>query len=230
MSMRSWITVDGEDEGVPAAPTDARDAGWVSTMRVLLEPFAPGRASVLDPFCGFGTTLIAAARLGLTGVGLEIEAARAQQARTRVAGAIGKAAHVVVGDVRASPLSASTFDLLATSVPYAPVRSVGDGVGEPLVDGNLYASTSYAEHLALLDDALAAAFATLRLGGVAVVCAENLRDDDGVLVPFAFDVARIVARNAKLISERIVCYPARAAGDALVSDRTHEHAFIAVRA
>lgn len=204
----------------------------VDHRRRRVEPLAPGRANLLDPFCGFGTTLIAAARLGLTGVGLEIEAARAQLACDR----IGGKAHVVVGDVRASPFAASTFDLIATSVPYAPVRSVGsgaDGAREPLVDGNLYASTSYAQHLTLLDDALAAAFATLRPGGVAIVCAENLRDDDGVLVPFAFDVARIVAQHAKLVGERIVCYPARAdasSADASTSDRTHEHAFIAMRA
>jgi len=51
---------------------------------------------VLDPFCGFGTTLVAAQQLGRHAIGFERDAARGQFAATRVQ----PPSRVVVDDAR----------------------------------------------------------------------------------------------------------------------------------
>lgn len=233
----SWLIVDSEDADVPPPPGDARDAGWASAMRALLAPLVAeltargskaSELTLLEPFCGYGTTLLACAQLNIRGIGVEIERARADIANERLAKASARDQRVVVGDVRtvvgSDDCPRASCDFFATSVPYAPVRQTTPSVQAStalLASGNLYTSTSYDTHLVLLAEALAAAFSALRRGGIGIVCVENLRDDASRVVPFAFDVARIVVKHADLIDERIVCYPPRESG------RNHEHAFIA---
>ena len=59
--------------------------GW--TRSCPCEIGAPAPCLVLDPFCGSGTVGVVAARLGLSFVGLELNAAYAEMARARIAGA-----------------------------------------------------------------------------------------------------------------------------------------------
>jgi len=46
--------------------------------------FAPIPATVLDPFCGAGTTLLVAARLGRRGIGIELNPKYVRMARKRI--------------------------------------------------------------------------------------------------------------------------------------------------
>lgn len=52
--------------------------------RWLLRWYGAGAKLVIDPFCGSGTTLVAAAELGMDGIGIESRAAFADEARERV--------------------------------------------------------------------------------------------------------------------------------------------------
>jgi len=56
-------------------------------MERLLRRHVPTGGTVLDPFLGSGTTLVAAAKLGLNGIGIEREAEYVTIARARVANA-----------------------------------------------------------------------------------------------------------------------------------------------
>jgi site-specific DNA-methyltransferase (adenine-specific) len=83
---------------VPADPPPDVLDGWeytgnrlhptqkpVGILRTLIESLAPADAVVLDPFCGSGSTLIAARRAGRRFIGIELEAGHHETARTRLA-------------------------------------------------------------------------------------------------------------------------------------------------
>lgn len=61
-----------------------REKGWQPTCRHADAPSVP--QTVLDPFLGSGTTLLAAKRLGRNGIGCELNADYAAQAERRIAG------------------------------------------------------------------------------------------------------------------------------------------------
>ena len=66
-------------------------AGWptqkpLALLEVLVGACCPPGGMVLDPCCGSGTTLVAAARLGRAGIGFDVSAKAVALARRRVAG------------------------------------------------------------------------------------------------------------------------------------------------
>ncbi|MGO4776342.1 DNA methyltransferase, partial [Lysobacter sp. 2RAB21] len=91
MDSRSWLLLqpDPPEHDLPADLRardrfGGRDCGWVAQMRPFVRHFSQPGQCVFDPFCGFGTTLLAAALEGRAGCGIEIDAARAELARERL--------------------------------------------------------------------------------------------------------------------------------------------------
>ena len=66
-----------------AGMTRDRQTGWQATCECLAQE--PGRCIVLDPFCGTGTTGVAAQQLGRDFVGIEISPSYCELARKRLA-------------------------------------------------------------------------------------------------------------------------------------------------
>ncbi|MBA3233719.1 MAG: site-specific DNA-methyltransferase, partial [Propionibacteriales bacterium] len=62
----------------------------------VIEEYSSVGDVVLDPFAGFGTTLVVAERLGRRAIGVELMDERAEQIRSRVTDAVS----VVRGDAR----------------------------------------------------------------------------------------------------------------------------------
>ncbi len=92
MAEPSWLLLEQEsaehrlsDELRAADPGGAVDCGWVEQMRPFLRSFSRPGATVLDPFAGLGTTLVACAVEGRQGLGIEVEAGRVALARRRLA-------------------------------------------------------------------------------------------------------------------------------------------------
>ncbi|PPU96713.1 hypothetical protein XpopCFBP1817_06170 [Xanthomonas populi] len=123
-----------------ADPLGGRDWGWVNQMRPFVLHFSVPGAQVFDPFCGFGSTLLAAALEGRTAHGMEIDTARAQLARTRLQ-RHGVEAPVVVG-MLADTAPAAAIDLCLTNV-----LSFGCHWRGEALPGQLYASADYAGYL-----------------------------------------------------------------------------------
>lgn len=92
-----------------------------SDVMRLIEFFTKPGQTVLDPFLGSGSTLVACARTGRTGVGIELINLWAEIARRRVAEEqSGLSQQVIEGDSREalSRLECESIDFIVTSPPY----------------------------------------------------------------------------------------------------------------
>ncbi|MFI0353161.1 TRM11 family SAM-dependent methyltransferase [Actinomadura sp. 9N407] len=222
---RSWRYLAAEEAGFTGAET-APDQGWVAQMRPLVTELSQPGDVVLDPFAGWGTTLVACAAEGRRGVGLEISEARVAAARRRLARCPQATPQVMVcADSRTPPLRDGTADLCLTNLPY-----FGGGMeADSSTDGQLYTRLDYAEYLSEVDRVFAALRRVVRPGGYLVVAAENLRLSSG-FVPQAWDVARLLGRHFTLGDERILCYDKKSrSSDPLMSNRAHEYLLVAQR-
>ncbi|MDG4766406.1 DNA methyltransferase [Solwaraspora sp. WMMD406] len=182
---------DGEDQEVhfPAALVEA----------ILSEYTTPGQ-TVLDPFAGFGTTLVTAEVMNRRAIGVELLPDRVDLIRSRLTGA--GTVEVINGDARKlSTLVDGPVDLCLTSPPYM------DAVDHPENPLNAYETLDgdYATYL----DEIAAVFgqvaSLLRPGGHAIVNVANMRVDDRVTT-LAWDVGRAISRHLTLRQESFLCW------------------------
>jgi tRNA (guanine10-N2)-dimethyltransferase len=103
----------------------------------------PVGGTVLDPFCGTGGVLLEASRIGLRGVGADVEATMVRGARGSLQALRGSAAFAIA-DARAPPWRARSVDGVATDPPYGRAASTR---GAPLLDLYARAFATFAEVL-----------------------------------------------------------------------------------
>ena len=236
MDSRSWLLLEPDPPQLQL-PEDlrardafgGRDCGWVAQMRPFVRHFAVPGARVFDPFCGFGTTLLAAALEGREGCGLEIDPARAQLARERLH-RHGIDAPVAVGSLPDTP-APKPFELCLTNVPYFGCRWPETAESADAADsrvGQLYLERDYDAYLQRLRDIFHGVRAALPEGGYCIAMAENL-ELGGRTLPLAWDLARVLGALFVARGERLLCYAREsrplAAGDAR-TDRSHEYALV----
>ena len=230
----SWVSLTASDRRheLPDAPLDA---GWVEQMLPFVADLSRPGDLVLDPFAGWGTTLVACALLGRRARGLEIEPARVDAANARLAALPGD--HLVLrdqlvlcADARRPPLAPASVDLCLTSVPYF---SADGHAGWDLCEapGQIYRARDYGRYLGLLAEVFGAVAGLLRPGAHLVAFAENLTLPDGTLLPLAWDLARVLATRLVLLPERVLCYerPLAQGADPTRTNRAHEYALVARR-
>ncbi|AXK66244.1 MULTISPECIES: DNA methyltransferase [Burkholderia] len=239
----SWLRLTDEaaDTTLPADlrardSFDARDCGWVEQMVPFIGSHATPGGWIVDPFGGFGTTLVAAARCGVPALGVEIDPQRVAFARERLAraGAASPRYPVLAGDLSGDATQAAArdaggpFTLCLTSVPYFGCSGLP---GRPS-DGQLYGVDYYAPYLERMRNVFAGVHALLEPGGWCIAMAQNLRIG-GRFVPLAWDVARLLGERFVLHEERVLIYE-RADGPAPhgagATDRTHEYALVCRKA
>lgn len=175
--------------------------------RVIEEFSAPGDV-VLDPFAGFGTTLVVAERLGRRALGVELLPERVAQIRPRLL----RPAAMVVGDARdLESLVVEEVTLVLTSPPY---MTRNDHPENPL-DAYATLTGDYETYLEAMGDVFGQVALLLRSGGHAVVNVANIVHA-GVLTPLAWDMARVIARHLTLVQESYLAWdsqPADISGD-----------------
>jgi DNA helicase HerA-like ATPase len=183
---RSWFTIDGSLEPLDHdGPTFFRFP-LALAERVIAEYSSPDDW-VLDPFCGFGTTLVAAQRLGRRAVGIEKDAERGRFAASRVV----PPSRVVVGDVRRVGLPApSPYSLLFTSPPYTTFRD--------------WDEEGFAAYFGDLRAIFAALAPSLGAGAKIVVEMSNVRTEQGVRT-VAWDAAKVLAEIFRFEGEIVRC-------------------------
>lgn len=185
----------------------------------LIECFLPPGSDgvVLDPFCGLGSTVLAAHNLGRVGVGLDINPRYVEAAERRV-GTCAKGCRILCADASSllDHMRPGSVDLVITSPPYWDIltrRRSADGkairnYGEDHRDlGRL---SSYEEFLSALREVFGRVRKALRPGGYCVAVVMDLRKDK-VFYPFHSDLAAAMQEAGYLWD------------DTIIWDRRHEY-------
>jgi len=167
---------------------------------------------VLDPFAGYGTTVVVAERLGRRAIGVELLPEHLEIARSRTAGR----ARLVLGDARELlGLVNEPVDLVFTSPPYMPSA---DHPENPLT-GYATRDGDYATYLRELGSVFAQVGTLLRPGGQLVVNVADVIGKEGGVTSLASDVAQVIAEHLTLLGATTLQWdqhPAGLAGDYLL--------------
>lgn len=228
---QSWIHLPAQAEAfsLSSAGLDhAVDCGWVEQMLPFIESYSKPGDTALDPFCGWGTTLLAAGQLQRRGVGVEIEAARVEAIRQRLAFyGLAEQTCVYHGDSRQLPLPDASIDIALTSVPYFGPWQDANWQTDAHAEGQCYRQVDYDAFLAIMNDVFADVARVLKPGAYFIAMAENLRIGDQ-FVPLAWDCGRLLQQHFVMGDERIITYPKACDNNpaGLSSNRAHEYALI----
>lgn len=196
----------------------------------LIESFLPdGPHWVLDPFAGSGSTLVAAARAGKTGVGIELSGEYVTLARNRLQ-AEDTTAKATIHHASALQLkelvAEQSIDLAITSPPYwdilgqkrtadaKTIRHYGN------LPGDLALGESYEDYLTALTDVFSQVFTRLKPGAHCAINVMDLRKRDAFYplhsdlasrlqtVGYRYDDLIIWNRQAEYNNLRPLGYPA----------------------
>ena len=186
-----------------------------SLAELFITFFTKKGETVLDPFLGTGSTLVACDETGRKGIGVELAEKYAATARKRTK------QRVVVGDsleidTLLKNVEENAVDFVLTSPPYGPMLNKKVG----LIQAKRKAEqldTNYGDDsrdLANLSDynafveSLSTVFRKvkpmLRVGGYIVIILQNYRDGK-IYRPLAWDVARGLSQDYLLVGERLWC-------------------------
>ncbi len=162
-------------------------------VRTVLEEFTSLGDVVLDPFAGYGTTLLVSQGMGRDAVGVELRADRAAMIRQRLDGR----GRVITGDARQlADFDIGPVDLCMTSPPY---MNAVDHPQNPLT-GYQTLDGDYRLYLTELAEVFRAVGQTLRPGGHLVINAANIITGT-VVTPLAWDIARAVSSYLRFAGE-----------------------------
>lgn len=190
----------------------------VSLVERIIESFLPADqpATILDPFCGSGTTLVAAQRFGIQGIGLELSPDYVALAEQRFA------AEAVEYPKSPSPrliqgtaldlgqwVPAESVDLCVTSPPYwnilgqkrtadsKAIRHYGN------LPGDLGTIPRYEDYLVALGEVFGHVFQTLKPGAHCCFVVMDLRKKDR-FYPLHSDLARTLEGVGYQLDDLIV--------------------------
>ena len=147
---------------------------------------------VLDPFAGYGTTVVVAERMGRRAIGIELVPEHFEIARRRTSGR----AQLIMADARqVSRLVDDPVDLIFTSPPYMVSK---DHPQNPLT-GYTTLDGDYSVYLDELGSIFGQLANLLRPGGQLVINVANVVATNGSVTPLASDMAAVVDTHVPLI-------------------------------
>lgn len=185
--MKSWFAIDGSLPTINY-PGDASSRYPEQLVERMVDRYSQEADWVLDPFCGFGTTLTVCARMNRRAVGFEKDAALYSHTEKNV-----RPPSAIKHD-RAENIASyhyPKFNLLLTSPPFRSFRD------HPSIDEHIY----YRD----LVNVFQALRPALAVGAYVIVESVNLIDDSGAAVPRAFHSALALASVFRFEREIVCC-------------------------
>jgi DNA modification methylase len=182
---------------LPAAFQDDEVRYPESLVEHFLREYTQAGDTVLDPFAGYGTTLVVAERLGRIGHGVEINPAKVDFARSRLA----RADNLIQGDARfLADMALPAIDFSMTSPPYTSM----DDQDDPFTD---YRSKSrgYAAYLRDLRGIYGQLRQKMKPAGIVVLEVANIKRN-GRVTTLAWDVAQEISQVLRFEGEVVVCW------------------------
>jgi len=200
---------------------NAIDCGWVEQMRPFIKQFSRPGELVLDPFCGFASTLVAAEIEGRRSIGIEVDEDRVKLSQQRLNKLNLSKSTVVQGDAQQQAGLIKNVDLILTNLPYFACSWQNSDSNQ------LYNAQSYEQYLQKLRDCFKEFKKTLKYSGYFVLALENIRIGDH-FVPLAMDVLNLLKERFHFIDERVLVYDKKNTNEnTVLSNRSHEYVFIA---
>lgn len=203
--MKPWLALraaDLESERPAGADDDVHFPE--SLAEAIIEEYSSPGGLLLDPFAGFGTSLVVAERMGRSAIGVELVAGRVELIRNR----LGRSAQIVHGDARRlAMLVTGPIDLCFTSPPYMNALNHPENplTGYATLDGD------YGRYLEEIGDVFEQVGRLLRPCGHAIINVANMVTA-GTVTPLAWDVARSVSRHLTFRGESVLCWDTPRAG------------------
>jgi len=223
---RSWFVCDGARHDI-TPDIEAHPASFPPEVpERFIRFFTHPGGTVLDPFAGSGGTLVACARSGRRGIGVELSERYAEATRRRVqaeveAGAGLAEQQVLCADaMRLRELGIGPVDYIITSPPYWDMLRQSRGGAESAHrrraksgldvaysedDRDLGNIADYGAYLDALAAVMEQAAELLKPGRYATVIAQNIRAPDGEMAPLAWDIAGRLRRFLVLKQETLWC-------------------------
>ncbi len=163
---------------------------------MFIKEFTKKGDKVLDPFAGFGTTLLVAQKLGRVGVGVEYD----EKHCVYIADKLKKPSKVIHGDSKKlSKYKIPKCDFSITSPPYMRYFDLEDPLSNYTKDG------AYNEYLKGIRKIYGQVKKVMKKNARIVIEVSNTFEKGHPMTPLAFDIAREVSKELYFEREYVYC-------------------------
>ncbi len=197
--MKTFLTLSNvKDKPLPVA-FQSDDVRYTEALvERFLEEFTETGDRVLDPFMGYGTTLMVAERMGREGYGVEFDEKRWEYVRS----VLKHPERALKGDsTKLDALDLPSFDFSITSPPYMGHHHKENPFTAYGTEGE-----GYEKYLDDLHGIYEQVKSKLKPGAHAVIEVSNLKHDDAPITTLAWDIARAVSQVLSYQGEIVVCW------------------------
>ena len=196
--MRTHLSLElTQAEALPAAFQGDDVRYPESLVEHFLQEYTQPGDTVLDPFAGYGTTLVVAERMGRTPFGVELDEARVRYARSKLTWP----ENLRLGDARSlAAIALPKIDFSVTSPPYMNRDDPEDPLTAYQAEGKGYAA--YLHGLRRIYEQLRQ---HMKPAGTVILEVANLKKD-GRVTTLAWDIAQEVSEVLRFEGEVVVCW------------------------
>lgn len=195
--MQSWFILKHTTEATSKPEDNVRFP--IELPKKFIQEYTKPGDIVLDPFAGFGTTVLAAQALGRIGVGIEYEQSRVDG----VASQLVAPNRIIRGDARKlSNFDLPLCDFSFTSPPY--MRSFD--TENPLT--NYHEAGNYNLYLQQIHEVYQQLRNIMKPDARVVIEIENTYEEGKPVTPLAWDVAEVISKLFFFEKDFVACHEA----------------------